>query len=129
MLIIQGYVRRGLHLVEGNSKALAEEAFELITNKHPQHEKSWVPQDRPTGGSDDPVLLSLYTVTLAVDPKVGIDPRGFRPYYVRALAVGRIFDLEANGAFAAFTRLGCSILTHGCQHGSAACSVQAFLRL
>ena len=81
MLIIQGYVRRGLHLVEGNSKALAEEAFELITNKHPQHEKSWVPPARPTDGSDDPALRSVRTVALAVDPKVGVGPRGFRTYY------------------------------------------------
>ena len=42
----------------------------------------------------------------AVDPKAGVGPRVFWSYYARALAVGRYSDPEANGAFAAFTRLG-----------------------
>ena len=52
------------------------------------------------------MLLSPRKVTLAVDSKVGVGPRGFRSYYAQALAVGRFSDPEANGAFAAFTRLG-----------------------
>ena len=93
-LINQGFVSRGLRLVGGNGKALAEAVFGQMIDKHPQHEKSWVPPVRPTDGSDDPALRSLRTVTLAVDPKVGVGPRGFRSYYARALAV------------AAFARLG-----------------------
>ena len=68
-LIIQGFVRRGLRLVAGNGKALKEEAFEQVIDKHPQHEESWVPPGRSTDKSDNPVLLSLRTITLSVDPK------------------------------------------------------------
>ena len=92
--------------MEGNGKALAEVAFELMIDKHPQHEGAWVLPVRPADGSDGTVLLSLSTVALAVDPKAGVGPRGFRSYYARSLAVGRFSDPEANGAFAAFMRLG-----------------------
>ena len=68
-LIIQGFVRHGLRLVAGNGKALKEEAFEQVIDKHPQHEESWVPPGRSTDKSDNPVLLSLRTITLSVDPK------------------------------------------------------------
>ena len=41
-----------------------------------------------------------------MDPLAGVDPGGFQSYYARELAVGRFSDPEANGASAAFTRLG-----------------------
>ena len=65
-----------------------------------------MPPVRPTDRSDGPALLSLRTVALAVDPRAGVGPRGFRLYYARALAFGRFSDPEANGAFAAFMGLG-----------------------
>ena len=86
-LIIKGFVRHELRLVEGNGKALAEEVFDRMTDKHPQHEESWVPPVRSTDKSDDPVLLSPRAVTLTVDPGAGVGPRGFRTYNARALAV------------------------------------------
>ena len=72
-----------------------------------------MPPVRSAGGSDGPVLLSLRKVTLAADPEVGVDPRSSRSYYARALSVGRFSDPEANGAFAAFTRL--VVLYHNTQ--------------
>ena len=105
-LIIQDFVRRGLRLVEGNGKAPAKAVFGKMIDKHPQHEKSWVPPVRPTDRSDDPALLSLRTVALAVDPKAGVGLHGFQSHYARKLAVGSFSDPEANSAFAAFTRLG-----------------------
>ena len=39
-LIIQGFVRRRLRLVEGIGKAFAEEVSEQMTDKHPQLEES-----------------------------------------------------------------------------------------
>ena len=82
-LIIQDSVRRGLRLVEGNGKALAEAVFGQMIDKHPQHEESLVPPVRPTDRSENPALQSLRTVTLAVDPKVSVGPRGF-PVVLRA---------------------------------------------
>ena len=63
-----------------------------------------MPPVRSAGGGDDFALLSLRKMTLAVDPKVGVGPRGIRSYYARALAFRRSYEPEANGAF--FTRLG-----------------------
>ena len=80
-----------------------------MTDKQSQHEASWVPPVRSANGSDGPVLLSPREVALAMDAKAGVGPRGFQSYYARALAVERFSDPEANGAFAAFTWLGCSV--------------------
>ena len=62
-----------------------------------------MPPVRSAGGSDDPALLSLRKVTLAVDTEVGVGPHGFGSYYAQALAVGRFSDPEPSGAFDAFT--------------------------
>ena len=89
--------------MEGNGKAQAGAVFGQMIDKRPQHVDYWVPPVRSTDKNDDPVLLSLRKVTLAVVPKAGVGPRGYRSYYAR---VGRFSDSEANGAFAAFMRLG-----------------------
>ena len=66
--------------MEENGKGHAEVVFEQLIDKHPQHEESWEPPVRSTDKSDDPTVLPLRAVTLAVDPKVCVDPRGFRSY-------------------------------------------------
>ena len=68
-------------------------------------------------------------MTLAVDTRAGVGPRGFRSYYARALAVGRSSDPEANGAFKAFTRLGVLYLNTQMAPSLRRLSLQAFSRL
>ena len=53
-LTTQDFVRRGLRLVEGSGKSLADAIFGQFIDKQPQHEESWVPQVRSTDKSGDP---------------------------------------------------------------------------
>ena len=94
--------------MKGNGKAPAEdpEGFNPMPDTRPQHEESWVTPVRSADGSVDSILLSSRKKNQAVDPKVGVDPSGFKSHFARALAVGNFTDPEAYGAFATFSRVG-----------------------
>ena len=106
-LFYQGFVSRGLRRLEGNGITSADDpkVRQQMLDKHPQVPETWTPPIR-RDDSDDPTLDSLRKATIAVDPKVGVGPRGFRSYYARALAVGKFTDPEAKTAFESFRRLG-----------------------
>ena len=107
-LIYQGFISRGLRVLEGFGKASADDpaVFEQMLRKHPQDEERWSAPTRADDGSDEPDLTLLRQAVKDADPKVGVGPRGFRSNYAKALIFGRFADSEAKVAFGNFETLG-----------------------